>query len=287
MGKNLTLGYSTCPNDTFIFHALAHGRIDLKGLSYDITLADVEALNQKAANGVLDISKLSFAAIGHLLDTYGLLHSGAALGHGCGPLIVARPGVNLTSLGKYPVAVPGDWTTAALLLTLFSSRPVQTVPMTFDRIMPAIQDGELDMGVIIHEGRFTYEAYGLTCLMDLGQWWETQTGLPIPLGGIVVRRDLSADIIHKIEDTLKASVCYAKEHPGEALDYIRRYAQEMAPEVISRHIALYVNEFTRDLGAEGTLAIETLFQKAREKGLLPQSATPLFAGSERRLSYMY
>lgn len=195
MARHLTLGYSTCPNDTFIFHALAHGRVDLKGLTYDIRLADVEALNQKASTGLLDISKLSFAAIGHLLDTYGLLHSGAALGRGCGPLIVAKPGVDLSALGHFPVAVPGAWTTAALLLTLFSPRPVQTVPMTFDRIMPAIQNGEMKMGVIIHEGRFTYEAYGLTCLTDLGQWWETETGLPIPLGGIVARRNLPVDML--------------------------------------------------------------------------------------------
>jgi 1,4-dihydroxy-6-naphthoate synthase len=277
MDHPITLGYSTCPNDTFIFHALAHGRVDLKDLTYAITLADVEALNQKAAAGVLDISKLSFAAIGHLLGTYGLLHSGAALGRGCGPLIVARPGVDLTALGNFPVAVPGAWTTASLLLTLFSPRPVQTVPMTFDRIMPAIQNGEINVGVIIHEGRFTYEAYGLTCLMDLGQWWETETGLPIPLGGIAARRDLPSDIIQKVEDTLKASVCYAVEHLGEADYYIALHAQEMAPEVISSHIALYVNEFTSDLGEEGTLAIETLFRKAREKGLMPESAAPLFA----------
>jgi 1,4-dihydroxy-6-naphthoate synthase len=278
MGQNLTLGYSTCPNDTFIFHALAHRRIDLKGLGYEITLADVEALNQKAAGGVLDISKLSFAAIGHLLDTYGLLHSGAALGRGCGPLIVAKPGVDLTALGKLPVAVPGAWTTASLLLNLFSFRPVQTVPMTFDRIMPAIQHGEMKVGVIIHEGRFTFDAYGLTCLMDLGQWWETQTGLPIPLGGIAVRRNLPPDVIQKVEAAIRASVCYAQEHPGEADDYIALHAQEMAPEVISSHIALYVNAFTRDLGEEGRLAIETLFRKAREKGLLPDSVAPLFAG---------
>lgn len=273
----LTLGYSTCPNDTFIFHALAHARIDLKGLSYDITMADVEALNQKAAAGVLDISKLSFAAIGHLLDTYALLHSGAALGRGCGPLIVARPGADLATIGNFPVAVPGAWTTASLLLTLFSSRPVQTVPMTFDRIMPAIQSGKMAAGVIIHEGRFTYETYGLTCLMDLGQWWETQTGLPIPLGGIAVRRNLPPEIIRKVEAAIRASVSYAWENPEAAADYIARHAREMAPEVISRHIALYVNAFTRDLGEEGRLAVETLFRKAREKGLVPESSAPLFA----------
>lgn len=277
MDEHLTLGYSTCPNDTFIFDALAHGRIDLKGLSYDIELADVETLNQKAAARTLDISKLSFAAIGHLTDSYALLHAGAALGRGCGPLIVARPGFDLSNLGDTPVAVPGDWTTACMLLNLFSPRPLPTVAMTFDRIMPAIQNGAVAAGVIIHEGRFTYPSHGLTCLMDLGQWWESETGLPIPLGGIVIRRELPGDIIKAVNDTVRESVCHAHAHPGEADDYIKRHAQEMAPEVIAQHIALYVNDFTRDLGESGSLAIETLFENAREKGLLPPGNVSLFA----------
>lgn len=278
MDRPLTLGYSTCPNDTFIFYAIAHGRIDLIGLSYDITLADVEALNQRAEVGLMDITKLSFAAMGHLLGTYGLLHSGAALGRGCGPLIVARPGFDLESLDKIPVAVPGARTTAALLLSLFSSRPLQMVPMTFDRIMPAIQSGEFEAGVIIHEGRFTYASYGLECLLDLGHWWETETGLPIPLGGIAIRRDLPKEVIKRVNDTLKESVSYAFAHPGEADDYITLHAQEMAPDVISRHIDLYVNDFTLDLGKEGRLAVEVLFQKARVKGLMPAGSLPVFAG---------
>lgn len=277
MNRPLTLGYSTCPNDTFIFYALAHGKVNLNELTYHITLADVETLNQRAAAGELDITKLSFAAIGHLRESYGLLHSGAALGRGCGPLIVARPGVQLAQLGDFPVAVPGAWTTACLLLNLFSPRPVQTVSRTFDNIMPAVRDGEFAAGVIIHEGRFTYQAYGLNCILDLGQWWEAQTGLPIPLGGIAVRRSLPEAVILKVQDTLRASVDYAKANPENAADYIRRYAQEMDATVMAQHISLYVNDFTRDLGKEGRVAIETLFRKAAEKDLMPSTFMPLFA----------
>lgn len=277
MNRSLTLGFSTCPNDTFIFHALAHRLVNMNGLSYEIRLADVEALNQLAVAGRLDVTKLSFAAIGHLQDAYALLPSGAALGRGCGPLIVAKPGISLSKLGDTPIAVPGAWTTACLLLNLFSPHPVRTEAMAFDKIMPAVRDGKFDAGVIIHEGRFTYPQYGLTCLLDLGAWWEEKTGLPIPLGGIAAKRNLPADIVQKVQDTLKAGIVYAKDHPDAATDYISRHAQEMAPEVIRQHISLYVNAFTLDLGEEGRLAIETLFQKAAEKGLMPAGAAPLFA----------
>ena len=277
MNRPLTLGYSTCPNDTFIFYALAHHKINLNGITYDIRLADVEALNQLAASGALDITKLSFAAIGHLLDSYALLPSGAALGRGCGPLIVAKEGVRLSQLVDLPVVVPGAWTTACLLLNLFCPHPVRTVAMSFDKIMPAVRDGLFDVGVIIHEGRFTYAQYGLTCLLDLGQWWESQTGLPIPLGGIAIRRELPLATVFKVQDSLKASIEFARAAPRAAADYITCHAQEMAPEVIAQHIALYVNEFTYDLGDEGRKAIETLFEKAAAKGFLPRSTAPLFA----------
>jgi 1,4-dihydroxy-6-naphthoate synthase len=256
---------------------LAHGRIDLRELSYRITLADVEELNQKAAAGVLDITKLSYAAIGHLLTTYALLPCGGALGRGCGPLLISRPGIDLGRLGKVPVAVPGAWTTACLLLNLFSPEPVSTVPMRFDRIMPDVQSGRFDFGVIIHEGRFTYPAHGLTCLVDLGQWWEARTGLPIPLGGIAVRRDLPADVTRKVSDSLRESIRYAHLHPREADGYVRAHAQEMAPDVMARHIDLYVNAFTLDVGEEGRLAVETLFHRAAEKGWMPPVSSPLFA----------
>lgn len=276
MRQKLSLAYSTCPNDTFIFHALAHGLVECGGLSFDIALHDVERLNQDAAAGVYDISKLSFAAIGHLRERYALLSTGAALGRGCGPLIVAKPSVSLTDTGRKKVAVPGLWTTANMLLSLFLPESPEVIPMTFDRIMPAVSDGTVDFGVIIHEGRFTYGEYGLECLQDLGQWWEEETGLPIPLGGIAIRRDLAKETAAIVEKAIGDSVKYAKANPNASAGYIRHHAQELSAEVTSQHIELYVNDFSIDLGDEGVRAIETLFERAEAKGLIPPSDTPFF-----------
>jgi len=241
MDKKLKLAYSTCPNDTFIFYALAHNIIDSGGLKFEIELADVETLNQKAKSGVYDISKLSFAAIGHLIEKYALLRSGAALGRGCGPLLVAKPGFDIKQLSSTMIAVPGMWTTACMLLGLYLSEKPRAVPMPFEKIMPAIQNDEYDCGVIIHEGRFTYEEYGLVKVIDLGEWWEEKTS-----------------------------------HREKADNYIKKYAQEMSSDVIHRHINLYVNDFTFDIGEEGEEAIKTLFALARKSGILPISSVPLF-----------
>jgi 1,4-dihydroxy-6-naphthoate synthase len=272
----LSLGYSTCPNDTLAFYALSHGKVGRGGPEYSIEMADVEQLNQKARQGILDITKLSFAALGNLLDSYGLLRSGAALGRGCGPLIVARAGIGLDALSKRPVAVPGLWTTAAMLLGLYAG-PIEMAPMGFETIMPALRRGDVDIGVIIHEGRFTYGEYGLDCLLDLGDWWEAETGMPIPLGCIAARRDLAEGTIRKIEDAIRSSVVYGLENREEAMGYVTRHAQEMTPSVIDRHIDLYVNSFTVDLGAEGEKAVETLFGMAARKGLVQETGKSLFA----------
>ena len=279
MAHALTLAYSTCPNDTFIFYGLAHGRIDCGDLDWRIHLADVEALNQDAAAGKWDVSKLSFAALGQLHDTYGLLRSGAALGRGCGPLIVARPGFDPDRLGSVPIAVPGLQTTANLLLGLYLTEPPRAVAMTFDKIMPAVARGEFEAGVIIHEGRFTYAGYGLESLVDLGRWWEEETGLPIPLGGIAVRRDLGTDIARRAEAAVRDSVRFGFDHPEAAADYIRRHAREMAPSVIRQHIDLYVNDFSLDLGREGEAAVAALFDRGRRCGMLSFGDRPLFAAS--------
>ena len=276
MARTLTLGYSTCPNDTFMFFGLAHGRIDCD-LDWRIHLADVETLNQDAGAGRWDVSKVSFAALGNLQETYGLLRSGAALGRGCGPLIVARPGFEPDRLPLVDIAVPGLQTTANLLLGLYLTEPPRAVPMTFDRIMPAVSRGEFEAGVIIHEGRFTYSEYGLESLVDLGRWWEDETGLPIPLGGIAVRRDLGADIARRAEAAVRDSVRFALDHPDAAADYIRSHAREMAPAVIQRHIDLYVNDFSMDLGREGEAAVAALFDRGRRCGVLPPGNRPLFA----------
>ncbi len=277
MNRNLRLGYSTCPNDTFIFYALAHNLIDCTELTFEIELADVETLNQRARRGAFDISKLSFAAIGYLLDKYGLLRSGAALGRGCGPVVVARPGFDLKKLKTKKIAVPGMWTTACMLLGLYLSGKPDAVPMSFDKIMPAVQNGDFDFGVIIHEGRFTYKEYGLIGLVDLGEWWEQKTSLPVPLGGIAMRRDIADRTAGRAERAIRESVMYAFNNRTKADNYIKRYAQEMTLAVIHQHIDLYVNEFTLDAGDEGEEAINKLFVMARDRGILPKSNMPLFA----------
>ena len=275
--KTLSLGYSTCPNDTFIFHAMIHGLVSDDSLRCLPVLADVETLNHRARSQILDITKISFAALGGLADTYGLLRSGAALGRGCGPLIVARPGSDLAGLARSKVAVPGTWTTANLLLGLFLSRPPVVTAMPFDRIMPAVAGGVVDFGVIIHEGRFTYESHGLVNLLDLGQWWEDETGQPIPLGGIAIRRTLGPAMAAKVESLIQKSVRYAFDHPDVSRAYVDAHAQEMAPDVVERHIALYVNADSESISREGRAAIQTLFEKARQAGLMPKSDVPVFA----------
>ncbi len=277
MTQNLSLGYSTCPNDTFIFHAMTHGLVDCGSLRFEPTLKDVETLNQEARSQALDITKLSFAAIVQLQETYGLLQGGAALGRGCGPLIVARSGNDLSGLDASTIAVPGLWTTANLLLGLYLSGHPKVEPMTFDRIMPAVAKGGFDYGVIIHEGRFTFESYGLVDLLDLGQWWEDETGLPIPLGGITIRRELGPSIAEKVEIIIRESVQFAFGHPEASRSYVKTHAQEMAADVIDQHITLYVNDDSVSIGEEGVAAIEMLFERGREAGMIPESGKPLFA----------
>lgn len=253
--RTLTLGFSPCPNDTFLFHALSYGLVKAPGIEFEVDLQDVETLNQRAKEGHYHITKLSFGALADLLNRYGLIRSGSALGRGCGPLIVARPGYDPESLGKTPVAVPGLMTTARRLLELYLPQKPFLGPMSFDLIMPAIQSGQFDFGVIIHEGRFTYSQYGLVQVVDLGQWWEEKTGLPIPLGGIAVKRDLGADVARAVETAIKQSVLYARQHPEASHEYVTAHAQEMEPAVIGQHIDLYVNDFTIDLGRDGEVAV--------------------------------
>ncbi len=264
----LSLAYSPCPNDTYIFYALAHEKIPVKHVELDIFLHDVEYLNQAAKTNRFDITKLSFAALGHLLDQYVVLHAGAALGRGCGPLIVGPKGMVLSDLKGKKIAVPGLWTTANLLLSLYMKEPLDVVPMSFDQIMPSIQAKIADCGVIIHEGRFTYENYGLISLLDLGQWWEKTTALPIPLGGIAIRRTIPPNIARIVQDAIRNSIVYVRQHPHEADEYIRSHAQELSYDVIQQHIGLYVNEFSMDLGETGMAAIRALFSMANAQGIM-------------------
>jgi 1,4-dihydroxy-6-naphthoate synthase len=273
----LSLGYSPCPNDTFIFFALVHGRIPLPGLAFREHLADVETLNRLAGGGELDVTKISYHAFGHLRGDYALLRTGGALGRGCGPLLVARRPLPSAELVRCRIAIPGRLTTAGLLLQLYGIADSQAVVLPYDRILPAVRDGEVDAGLIIHESRFTYQAYGLTCLVDLGRWWQELTGLPLPLGGILARRALGSGLIGTIEQAIGASLAWARRHPEETRAYLRQHAQELDDEVIDRHIALYVNDFSLDLGDEGLAAVRELLARAEKAGLIPAWDGSLFA----------
>lgn len=276
MSKELTLGFSPCPNDTFMFYPLVHGLIDTGGIVYRERLEDVETLNQLARKSELDVSKVSYHALGHIRDQYALLRSGSALGRGCGPLLVARETINPADLCCRTIAVPGLHTTALLLLRLFDPTLDNFIVMPFNEIMDAVLNGKVDAGLIIHESRFTYGSFGLHKLLDLGEWWEGETGLPIPLGGIVARRSLGAETIAAVERALRSGVEYARTHPDEAAGYIGEHAQEMSPEVCAAHIGLYVNDFSTDLGDEGVRAISCLLRLAEQAGIIPASDVPLF-----------
>ncbi len=268
----LSLGYSPCPNDTFIFYGLVHGRVKMDGIVLEQpVLEDVETLNLWALQTKLQVSKLSFHALGHVLDDYVMLGAGAALGRGCGPLLVAGDQSADRDIAQWTIAVPGRYTTAAMLLGLWRPNLARTVVVRFDRIMEQVSQGRVDAGVIIHESRFTYPEFGLHCVMDLGQWWEEKTGLPIPLGCIAARRNLPVDVLERLEQGIRESVRWSMAHPESCSQYIHEHAQEMAPDVLRSHIALYVNDYTVDLQEEGRMAVETLLRMGQEASLFPAS----------------
>ncbi len=275
--QTLTLGFSPCPNDTFIFHALVHGLVECPGIVFRERLEDVETLNRLALEVALDISKVSSHLLGFIREDYCLLRSGGALGRGCGPLVVAARHAAMEELRGKRIAVPGRYTTAHLLLRLFDPLLDDIVFLPFHEIMDAVRRGDADAGVIIHESRFTYPEYGLTKLLDLGEWWERDTGHPIPLGGIAAKRSLGREAIAAIDRALRASVAYAQAHPAAATGYIRAHSQEMSDEVCAAHIGLYVNDFSLDLGAEGEAAVTALLGRAQAAGLVPRSERELFS----------
>lgn len=271
--KTLSLGYSPCPNDTFIFYALVHNRIDFAGPRFaPPLLEDVETLNGWALDKRLDVTKISCHALGHVLDEYCVLSAGSALGRGCGPLLVAASGMPETSLVGKRIAIPGRLTTAAMLFRLFLPACTELVEMRFDTIMEAIRLREVDAGVIIHESRFTYAGQGLVCLQDLGQWWEEVSGQPIPLGCIVARRSLGTETLARIDRAIAASIDFAFASPDACLPYIRSHSQETADEVVQSHIGLYVNNYSRDLGSQGMAAIAAFLDRGRQAGVLPPAA---------------
>lgn len=266
---DITLGYSPCPNDTFIFHALVHRRVVVPGCRITEALHDVETLNQLAMDGALDVTKLSFYAWLKLKDRYRLLNAGAAMGHGCGPILVAARRLKREDFHRCRVVLPGEWTTAHLLLRLWAPEFKNRMFTTYDRVLDTILADEADCGVIIHENRFTYQKKGVRAIVDLGEWWEQETALPIPLGCIAARADLPEHLVTGIESAIRRSIQEALAQPEHALPYIRQYAQEMEADVLKQHIHTFVNDYSLDLGKRGHTAVAILEKKAREAGVIP------------------
>ncbi len=261
----ITVGYSPCPNDTFIFDALVHNKVDTEGLHFEAILEDVQTLNQWASAGKLDVTKLSYASYAHLTQTYSLLHAGSALGNHCGPLLIAKKPLSLKELKRSRIAIPGFGTTAWFLFRFAFGKCGHPVPLLFSDIESALLRDEVDAGVIIHENRFTYQAKGLILIKDLGAHWEEHTGWPIPLGGIAVHNRLSSEIQQKVNRSLARSVAYAFNHKADVMPYVRAHAQEMDETVMQAHINLYVNQYTLDLGMPGRSAVYFLLNKAAEQ----------------------
>ncbi|WP_372680310.1 1,4-dihydroxy-6-naphthoate synthase [Desulfosarcina sp.] len=268
MTKQLTFGYSPCPNDTYMFNAIAHGAVGVDGYRLQPVLHDIETLNGMAMDTVLDVTKLSFYAWLEVKDRYQLLDSGAAMGFGCGPVLIARKQLTPTEIHRCRVVLPGRWTTAHLLLRLWAPKADQRLFTTYDQIFNALSSGRADCGVIIHESRFTFEAAGFTPVVDLGAWWEEMTGLPIPLGGIAARKGLGKGLIRQIDAAVNASIRRAMADPEEALPYIRRHAQEMEDAVLRAHVRTFVNDFSLAQTDLGRRAIEQLESMARDAGVI-------------------
>lgn len=273
---NLTLGYSPCPNDCFIFDALVHKKIDTQGLDFAVIMEDVEALNNRAFKQDLDITKLSYHAFLYLTEHYALLNSGSALGFNCGPLLVQNSKFKVQNLDEARIAIPGKYTTANFLLSLAFPQAKNKKEVLFSDIEEAVLSNKVDAGLLIHENRFTYREKGLEKIIDLGEFWESLIHAPIPLGGIVVKRTVDLKLQHTIDALIKQSVEFAFANPESCMNYVKAHAQEMSEEVMKKHIALYVNEFSVDLGTIGKNAIELLFKKATETKLISSKPEHIF-----------
>ena len=274
----LSLGFSPCPNDCFMFDAIVNQRIDLEGLEFSARLADVEALNQSAFAGDADVTKLSYHAYAFCIGDYVLLDAGSALGRNCGPLLISKRAISRDEVaaGRLRIAIPGKYTTANFLLGLAFPQAQDKTALVFSEIESALLQDRFDAGLIIHENRFTYAAKGLKKIIDLGEFWEVETGAPIPLGGIVIKRSIPDDVKQRVNRVMRRSVEYAFAHRTASLDYVRAHAQEMSEDVMYKHIDLYVNEYSVDLGKEGRSAVELLFRKAAATGIIPTVSRSLF-----------
>lgn len=276
----LTLGFSTCPNDTYIFDAMVHGRIDTEGIEFELIMSDVEELNRQAFSAEIDITKISYHAYAYIVDSYLLLNSGSALGFKNGPLLISKYKVYPDEINNLKIAIPGKHTTANLLLSIAYPDHKNKKEYLFSDIEDVVLSGEMDAGLIIHENRFTYQQKGLKKVVDLGEFWETKTGMAIPLGGIVVNRKLSTEIQHKVDRIMKRSVEFAFENPKASYPFVKHHAQAMADNVMQSHIELYVNEFTRELGIEGRKAVETLYHEATDLGVIPKMREDIFVDQD-------
>ena len=274
--QTLSLGFSPCPNDTFIFDAMVHQKIDTEGLNFEITLGDVEELNDKAFNQELDITKLSYHAMAFCVDNYQLLHSGSALGSGVGPLLISREQLSIEQVNAAKIAIPGKYTTANFLLSMAYPNAQSKEEVLFSEIEKMVLDGRADAGLIIHENRFTYAEKGLNKIIDLGDFWEKESGGLIPLGGIVIRRNFDKELQQKVDRVLRRSIEFAKADPSASKEYVKQHAQEMSDGVTQQHIDLYVNEFSIDLGEQGRKAVENLFSVAIEKDIIKEITKPIF-----------
>ncbi|HCC70279.1 MAG TPA: 1,4-dihydroxy-6-naphthoate synthase, partial [Bacteroidales bacterium] len=260
--KTLSLGISTCPNDTFIFDAMLNGKIDTLGLHFDYELIDVEELNKKAFNTRIDITKISYHAYALVSEDYILLNSGSALGFNNGPLLVAADITDISQLRSKIIAIPGRYTTANLLLSILYPDLKEKHEFLFSDIEDIIINKQAKAGLLIHENRFTYQDKGLHRITDLGEEWEKITGMPIPLGGIAIKRDLGMETAEKVEKVLASSIDYAFRNPQSSYDFVRKYAASMQRDVMQKHISLYVNDFSRDLGEKGRQAVRILYERA-------------------------
>jgi 1,4-dihydroxy-6-naphthoate synthase len=265
----ITVGHSPDPDDAFMFYALAHNKLDTGDLRFRHELQDIETLNRRALRGELEVTAVSIHAYAYLLDKYALLPSGCSMGDKYGPMVVARRRMTVEELRKAHIAVPGTLTTAFLGLRLLLPGEIQYEVIPFDHILGAVADGRFDAGLIIHEGQLTFQNLGLNLIVDLGVWWQERTGLPLPLGGNVVRRDLGADAIRQISRLLKESIRYALDHRDDALAYALRYARDMDKSLADRFVGMYVNEWTLDYGPRGREAVRLLLEEGHKAGLIP------------------
>ena len=267
--RTIRVGHSPDSDDAFMFYALTHDKLGAHNLQFVHQLEDIETLNRRALNGELEVSAISIHAFTHLADKYALLASGCSMGDQYGPMVVTREPMTLDEVKAKTIAIPGTLTTAYLTLQLCLGRDVKVVVMPFDQILPAVAEGKVEAGLIIHEGQLYYGDKGLHCVVDLGKWWQAETGLPLPLGGNVVRKDLGPELIDEVARLVKGSIQYALDNRQEALDYALQYARDLDPSLADRFVGMYVNEWTVDYGPRGREAVRTLLARAAEAGIVP------------------